>query len=250
MATPPTINDYFQQLDKWRHFPAFPLEARSEVFFALFLPIVFEKCEGVSKINPLIIPQFPLKKDNNQSVKVDFFALSQDSQKGYLVELKTDMRSRRGEQDKYLNDAIDKGMSAILRGYKEILKSSADDKYTRQKYFHMTHALAELDLIKLRGNLEDTIYPGCSGGVDRPKVKKLIDKICIPKPPCVLKVVYVQPYKRGDYKPDKHHYIYFDEFADIVESQGDMGGLFAGYLRKWANDPATSPPPKTTGNKA
>ena len=110
MATHTTVNDLFQRLDKWRHFPAFPLEARSEVFFALFLPIVFEKCESVSKINPLIIPQFPLrqnrldptKKRTNHSNNVDFFALSECRKRAFFIELKTDMKSRRGDQDAYL----------------------------------------------------------------------------------------------------------------------------------------------------
>ena len=92
MTTRLDINDLFGLLDKWRHFPAFPLEARSEVFFAMFLPTVLEHRFKIG-IKPQIIPQFPLKKesedkekDYNLSNKVDFFALSEDRKKGYLID--------------------------------------------------------------------------------------------------------------------------------------------------------------------
>ena len=251
MTANPGMNDFFQQLDKWRHFPAFPLEARSEVFFALFLPTVLEHHFNV-RIKPQVIPQFPLKqdsgdegKDYNLSDKVDFFALSEDASKGFFVELKTDVSSRRDDQDKYLEDALDKCMPCILHDFKEMSKSR-NDKRARQKYFHMTHALSELGLIRLADGLEERMYAAHSQGV-----YELIDDICILKSP-KLEVVYVQPYESDKDKcgDKKFHYIYFKEFADIVESQGDMGGLFAGYLRKWKEDPAMNPPSKITSNKA
>ncbi|MYE54509.1 MAG: hypothetical protein F4X34_04850 [Chloroflexi bacterium] len=243
MATHPSMNDFFQQLDKWRHFPAFPLEARSEVFFALFLPTVLEAHFKIG-IKPQIIPQFPLKQesegeeeDYNLFDKVDFFALSNNDECAFLIELKTDMKSRRSDQDDYLTNAIGKGMCRILHDFKEMSKSK-NDKRARQKYFHMAHALSEFGLIGLPSNLKDTMYAAHSQGV-----YELIDDICILRSP-ELKVVYVQPYQSDEDKcgDKRFSYIYFDEFADIVESQGDMGGLFAGYLRKWIEDPAKSPP--------
>ena len=36
MTAHPTMNDFFNRLDHWRHFPAFSLEPRSEVLFTLF----------------------------------------------------------------------------------------------------------------------------------------------------------------------------------------------------------------------
>ena len=249
MTARPTMNDFFNQLDKWRHFPAFPLEARSEVFFALFLPTVLEahfKKHGV-KIKPQVIPQFPLKqesedkeKDYNLSDKVDFFAVSECGNRVFLIELKTDMNSWRKEQDYYLKTASKMSMEGILEDLKQISKSK-NDKYARQKYYHMWHALDELGLVvPLPNGLKKKMYADRSHDV-----YKLIDKISLLSSP-TLKVVYVQPRKPGC--KDKQslvegfHYIYFDEFADIVESQGDMGGLFAGYLRKWIEDPAKSPP--------
>ncbi len=233
MKTHPSMNDLFGLLDKWRHFPAFPLEPRSEMLFALFLPTVlkahFEK-DGV-KIKPQVIPQFPLrqnrldprtKKRTNHSNNVDFFALSEDGNTGYLIELKTDMSSRRGDQDNYLSMATEKRMDEILCELKEISDASTQ----QMKYHHLLYALCELNLIKLPS--------------DSKEVSNLIKGVRVPNLPFKPEVVYIQPRKCKEDK--RFHYIYFDEFAEIVESQGDMGGLFAGYLRKWTTDPATHPP--------
>ena len=98
MTTPehPTLETLFRNLDRWRHFAGFPLEARVDAMIGLFLPKVIEDALGVGKMHPMVIPQFPLKKkDNNQSDKVDFLALSKDDGKAFLVEIKTDMGSRR-----------------------------------------------------------------------------------------------------------------------------------------------------------
>ena len=237
MTAHPTMNDLFQRLDKWRHFAGFPLEARSEVLFALFLPMVLEahfKEEGV-KIKLQVIPQFPLKKEkNNQSNNVDFFALSEDAERAFLIELKTDVSSRSTEQDKYLKKAVKKDLLEILCDVKTIAHASN----AKKKYYYLLNALSDLDLIELRGNLRDLIYTG-----NNREANKLIKKIDISESLAFKpEVVYVQPHQHDDDKPDKHHYIYFDEFADCVENQGDMGGLFAGYLRKWKEDPAKHPP--------
>ena len=144
------------------------------------------------------------------------------------------MSSRREGQDNYLDHAITTGMDDILRGLKEIVRTTD----AKQKYYHLLNVLSDLGLIQLDG-LKSKMYPKVVSGV-----VKLIDDISILKTPA-LEVVYVQPRKSKEDKPDdKHHYIYFDEFANCVESHGDMGGLFAGYLRKWEKDPAEQPPRK------
>lgn len=236
MATHPSMNDFFQRLDKWRHFPAFPLEPRSEVLFAPFLPTVLEKskCVGV-KVKPLIIPQFPLKhEDSNQSDKVDFFVLSECGKRAFLIELKTDMASISEGQECYLKRAAKKSMTEVLEDLKKIVQATTQ----KQKYYHLLEALSELCLIQL-GDVKSKIYPKVVSGVS-----KLIDDICILETPSKLEVVYIQPRPCEEKNVEGFKYIYFYELADIVEKQGDMGGLFAGYLRKWIDDPAKSPPRK------
>ena len=79
----PTMETLFNHLDKWRHYAGYPLEPRVDTLFGLFLPKVIEDCCRVEEMHPQVIPQFPLKKsDNNQSDKVDFFALSKDGGRG------------------------------------------------------------------------------------------------------------------------------------------------------------------------
>ena len=232
------MEDFFDLLDKWRHFPAFPLEPRSETLFALFLPMVLRDSKSVGvKVKPQVIPQFPLKHDcNNQSDKVDFFALSEDGRRGFLIELKTDMDSRRETQDNYLTRAVEKDMDEILSDLKKIVQSSTE----KRKYFYLLNTLSELGLIKLQDDLKDMIYPSNVRGVNG-----RIGEIKIPKSSkFVPEVVYVQPYQSEEDKPDdkRFHYIYFKEFAKIIENQGDVGKMFADYLRKWIEDPANQPP--------
>ena len=246
MATHPSIGDLLCLLNKWRHFPAFPLEPRSETLFALFLPTVLRECKSVGvKVKPQIIPQFPLRHDkSNQSDKVDFFALSEDGSRAFFIELKTDVSSRRRSQDDYLSNALNNTMCSILYDYSEISKSK-NDKHARQKYFHMSYALSELGLFKLEDDLEETIYADHSGGV-----YDLIDATVMLASP-TLEVVYVQPRKSEEDKCDggRIHYIYFDEFADCVENQGELGALFASNLRDWKTDPAKYPPRKSATDR-
>ncbi len=196
------------------------------------------ECKSVGvKVKPQIIPQFPLKHDkSHQSDKVDFFALSEDGNKGFFIELKTDMKSRRKGQDCYLKKAVKKGMDEILCNLKKIVRASNE----KQKYYYLLDTLSELGLIKLQGDLNNMIYPSNVRGVNG-----RIGEIEILKSSKFMpEVVYVQPYQSEEDKPDdkRFHYIYFKEFADCVENQGNMGGLFAGYLRKWIEDPANKPP--------
>lgn len=241
MATHPTMNDLFNRLDKWRHFPAFPLEARSEVLFALFLPTVLEKskCVGV-KTKPHIIPQFPLKKrGNNQSKNVDFFALSEDGTRAFLIELKTDMKSRRTGQDKYLKKSATKSMDEILRDLKKIVQASTEKK----KYYYLLNALSKLGLTELSPGLECLIYKNSYKGISK-SIENKIDKICILKPCPKIEVVYIQPREPQalKYKIEGFKYIYFKEFAECIKDEGELGKVFAGYLREWTKDPAKHPP--------
>ena len=135
--TDPTIYDLFNLLDDWRHLPKYQLERRADLFFALFLPDVLEQhCD--TPINPLIIPEFPLKKcANNGSNNVDYFALSADGKRAFFVELKTEMRSVDQSFDKGLKvqsqyksykTAAKKGMLRVLCNLKPIFGSIRDEQ--------------------------------------------------------------------------------------------------------------------------
>ena len=109
--TNPNVGSIFDQLDRDRHLAGYRLEERASPYFREFLPDAMA-CY-VTAVKPCIIPEFPLKKDNYQSGKVDFFALSSDCKQPFLIELKTDMGSLRSEQFSYLKGAK-KGLVSLV----------------------------------------------------------------------------------------------------------------------------------------
>ena len=108
----PTVGDVFELLNRWRHLPFYSLETRAAPFFALFLRDVLQAKFG-TEIHETVIPEFPLRigtlhdDERNLSKNVDYVAFSKDERTVYLVELKTDMDSKRDEQDDYLSKARD-----------------------------------------------------------------------------------------------------------------------------------------------
>ena len=223
-----TIGQVFGLMDRWRHLPAYQLERRADVFFALFLPEVLGKHFDV-EVSPLLIPEFPVKKrDNNQSNNVDYLALEQpqdgNPKRAFLVELKTDMGSRRQEQDRVLRCAVDRGMKKLILGVLEICRATND----KPKYVHLLKLLSEVGLVEYRDGLWP-VRQGFSRILDEVEAK-VEQKVQWPS----LEVVYVQPL-RG--------VIDFNEFAEAIEGQGDIGRLFARSLREWTA-PSGSPDPK------
>ena len=227
-----TISNLFRLLDKWRHLPAYKLEPRADVFFALFLPEVLGKHFGID-INPILIPEFPIKnRQDNTSKKVDYLALQKSpdgksAQQAFLVELKTDMASRRDDQDEYLSDAVDAGLQELIKGVLEIcLVTNQKDKYV-----HLLKLLSDVHLVEY----DDDLFPVKQGYSKI--LKRIKDKVERRKEWPSLEVVYVQP-KLTDA-------IDFNEFATTIEEIGGIGRLFAGYLKKWVAEDAGSPNPKT-----
>ena len=74
--------------------------------------------------------------------------------------------------------------------------------------------------------------------MDRPIKKLGINK----QSDSQTKVVFVQPIKdRSD--ESSFEYIYFEEVANIVQRHGDLGCIFANYVRQWI-EKAGSPDPR------
>lgn len=104
-----TINKLFDLLDDWRNLPAYQLERRADIFFAIHLEKIIEETLG-TKID-FVIPEFPVRvgeistahPELNKSFKIDYMTYSISENKVYLIELKTDQRSRREKQDWYLD---------------------------------------------------------------------------------------------------------------------------------------------------
>jgi hypothetical protein len=54
------INQLFNNLDVWRHLPAYQLERRVDIFFSLYLAEVLQKKFNLPEV-PVLIPEFPIR---------------------------------------------------------------------------------------------------------------------------------------------------------------------------------------------
>ena len=226
--THPNIESVFSLLEKWRHLPAYQLERRADIFFGLFLRDVLNdylQPRGLT-VHPPLIPEFPLRQTkSNRSDKADYFALAthaeSENQVAFLVELKTDIKSQRNAQKKYLARAEKRGMKKILCDLKLIFEATSAD--LRGKYFHLFAAIAELGLVTLSAELEQRVY--------KPSrvLRKCINDIDIASSLPAVEVLYVLPDVN-----DQANCIGFERVAEVVEGRGEIGDCFATYLRQWA----------------
>lgn len=136
MTTKELINELFNKLDEWRQLSAYQLERRSDIFFALYLPIIL-KARFNQNID-LILPEFPVRIGNlysdkqldnpNLSFKIDYVAICNTSNKVFLIELKTDDNSRRNKQDWYLEMAKSNNVIDLVNGVLQIYKATSSKK--------------------------------------------------------------------------------------------------------------------------
>jgi hypothetical protein len=129
------IDQVFANLDRWRHFPAYQLERRADIFFSLYLPEILEQHFHCGPWT--IIPEFPLNisvknplAKSMHSVKLDYLAVTYNLDRLVFVELKTEPASRNETQDKFLLKAQKKGMFQILDDLQPMYRNSkAKSKY-------------------------------------------------------------------------------------------------------------------------
>ena len=226
----------FDLLDKWRHFPNYQLERRADVLMALFLPGALSEFTGVELAEELI-PEFPIKRDliwpetpTSKSVKVDYLALAADRSKGFLIELKTDVGSRRDAQDHYLHRASELGLGALLDGYLAIIQATS----AHQKYFHLTRQLSDLGLLRLPDALENHLYP-----TPRPGLRAQLARI--ERLPCAnsLQIVYVQPTGGDDQQVMDFEFL----ATYIARFDAPFARRFAASLRTWQQAAGSARPP-------
>ena len=231
------IDRLFDRLNAWRHLPAYQLERRADIFFAVYLQEALESVLG-TRLSDTIIPELPIKRDliwpdrpTNKSVKVDYCLFSAERDRVFFVELKTDVGSRRSEQDEYLTRAVDVGFHRIVGGIREIALAST----ANQKYHHLLHSLASEEFMILPDDLPEFLYPA-----PRPGLSDRLEAIAVADRDPAIEVFYVQPTSDNTARC-----IDFDGFAKIVERHHDpVSRAFAASLRRW-QQPAGARPPGT-----
>ncbi|GET26021.1 hypothetical protein [Prolixibacter sp. NT017] len=207
-----TINKLFDFLDEWRNLPAYQLERRADIFFAIHLEEIMQKVFG-TKID-FIIPEFPVRIGEvyekepgiNRSFKIDYLAYSRKEKKVFLIELKTDQRSRREKQDWYLKGASKIGVKGLISGLLNIYNAT-DQKV---KYDNLLDKVEGMGWIKRDNgeiaNLEVEIEPS---------------------------IVYIQPLN----KKNEESVISFDDIIEALsESKDSVTKRFVESLGKWKSD--------------
>ncbi len=207
-----TIERLFDLLDDWRQLPAYQLERRADIFFALYLDKIFEKIHG-TKVD-LVIPEFPVRvgeiaeklPELNKSFKIDYLVFSNSAQKVFLVELKTDQRSLRDKQDWYLESAAKLKISGLINGLIKIYRATKQkNKYDR--------LLEKLETIKWINRADNEI----------------INLNCKIEP----EVIYIQPINIEKSK----NIISFDDIITVLSEINDpIAERFAKSLNKWKID--------------
>lgn len=216
----------FDRLDRWRHLPAYQLERRADIFFAVYLPEVIAESVGVA-LHDVVLPELPIKRDliwpdkpTNQSVKLDYCLFSKDLSRAFFVELKTDAGSRRQAQDEYLRASERLGFGAIAEGVRQIALAST----SRQKYLHLLTALGDLGFLEVPSEIEGLAYPRPQRGLT-----KSLDDIRTTAQDASVEVIYVQPEDSPGVRC-----VDFETFASFVERHEDpLSRRFAESLRRW-----------------
>ena len=207
-----TISKLFDLLDDWRHLPAYQLERRADIFFAIYLEEIIRKKTG-TKID-FIIPEFPVRvgeiskvhSELNKSFKIDYLTFSEEDNKVYLIELKTDQRSRREKQDWYLKRASEIKIKGLVNGLIKIYKA------TNQKVKY--------------NNLLDKVEK--IGWIARDK--NVIKNLNVDIEPSII---YIQPLNNDN----SESIISYDDIIEALSGSNDLlTKRFIESLEKWKTD--------------
>lgn len=207
-----SIHKLFDLLDSWRHLPAYQLERRADIFFALYLGKIIEQ-KTDTEID-YIIPEFPVRVGEiseknphiNQSFKIDYLAYAKEAERVFLVELKTDQRSRRDKQDWYLQRTAQVQVKGILEGLKKIYKAT----HQKVKYNYLLDKIEKI------------------GWISRTEKTFVINNINI-----TPEILYLQPLNLTN---DDAVISFDDVIAALSITDDELAKRFVISLEKWKGD--------------
>jgi hypothetical protein len=222
------VGQIFCTLNRWRHLPDYQLERRSDIFFTPYLAgLIAERFN--KSICPIVIPEFPLKKEaSRRSTKVDYALFAEDHSQVYFVELKTDDNSRNRTQDAYLARAQTIGFRQLLMDLLPVFQGTT----AKRKYVHLLYRLQQAGQIQLRNDLMASLYP------ERRRVRYGDDCFQVIVADAPIAVVYIQP------TGDQNDVISFEAVSKHVSRFSDpFSQAFSTYLLRW-KEPAAAIGPK------
>jgi hypothetical protein len=206
------ITELFDLLDKWRYFPAYQLERRADIFFAVFMKQIIHSKYNIAI--DAIIPEFPVRVgavhniDINKSYKIDYLCVNQQARKVYLTELKTDVHSRRPKQDDYLTRAKEINISGLMDGLIKIYNAT----YQKSKYLNLLQEIEKLGWINMTGDVITNLHMKYD-----------------------VEILYIQPEKHLD---DTNEVITFDNVISVLRTNSDLlSHRFIQSLERWKVNP-------------
>ena len=198
------------QLDRWRHLPKYRLEQHVDVLFGMTLPTVIAHRFGVDKGELHVVPEFPIKHaKSNQSWNVDFAVFSKDTERSFLVELKTDVNSI----DKCQLERM-RRVPSLADAVKEV-PTIAENSNQKGKYAHLMHELVQASAMTCHPR-EAKRYTS----LDRFRRTSRLDRISSLSPLAATINACTQAF----------HCIDFDEYANTITPplEGDVRPLSPG----------------------
>jgi hypothetical protein len=225
------IDKLFDALDEFRHLPAYQLERRADIFFALFLKGVLEKKTGFSLMDK-IVPEFPLKvMGTNHSTKVDYLMVSEELKEVFLIELKTDASSLRDKQTMELVNSAKRRFYELAR---DVLDIAANSKEWR-KYYQLLLLLESVKVVEFSMKMNVSRKSDFLAQLKNVTVRNVnpVIKSVLIFPDCNNKLKSIKLLQEVDYR------ITLAEFADSVRSQGGTTSeRFATSLIRWDKEKA------------
>lgn len=233
-----SLSELLELADRWRHLPSYQLERRVDLLFAPFLSgfVQHHVADPAGfRLSATILPELPIRNSvwtklvtGSLSKKVDYCFLSSPPGNAVLLELKTDMKSRSGLQDKYLN-ALDGGdFNEIIQGICRLAIDTEEDA----KYYHLVCHLEEAGVVQVPGDLKGFVFPERRRGVSRAwrEVRTTQQRI-------TTHVCYLQPIAEGE-----RNALSFKQFKEYLETQSEWARDLSEYVDRWISPPAEHPP--------
>lgn len=211
---PSEIDQLFSLLDNWRLLPAYQLERRADIFFALYLEHIIGDILNLKVLK--IIPEFPIHKKTldkdhtNQSFKMDYLVVCET--KVLFIELKTDSSSINEKQHHYLQQAKEANIPKLINGLLQIYKATNQ----KIKYARLLEHLVAIDWLEL----EELNWTNTSDNHS-------------------IEIIYIQP--NSEENTNGYSIIPFDKVAASIEKiKSCMALRFAKSLRSWQANPANT----------